>query len=88
MRFIRNVLIAIGNSGEPALADEATRLLEDEAPLIRGAAVWALSQLMAPEAFAKLTADAIRTEDDENVREEWQNAGASPREAVSSRLEG
>src|ERR1700710_520206 len=44
-RFIRNVLIAIGNSGESALAAEAERLLADESPLVRGAAAWALSQL-------------------------------------------
>src|SRR5439155_17333218 len=45
-RFVRNVLIAIGNSGNPALAAEAERLLDDEAPLVRGAAVWALSRLV------------------------------------------
>jgi epoxyqueuosine reductase len=78
VRFIRNVLIAIGNSGDCALAEEATRLLEDEAPLIRGAAVWALSQLTARDHFAALASDAIRTEADESVREEWQQASASP----------
>ena len=76
VRFIRNVLIAIGNSGDRALAAEAARLLDDEAPLIRGAAVWALSQLMARDAFAKLASDAIRAEADESVREEWRHAGA------------
>jgi epoxyqueuosine reductase len=74
LRFIRNVLIAIGNSGDRALADAAERLLDDDAPLIRGAAVWALSQLMARDAFAILASDAIRTEMDESVREEWQHA--------------
>src|SRR4051795_7588489 len=44
-RFLRNVLIAIGNSGDAALADEARRLLKDESALVRGAAVWALGQL-------------------------------------------
>jgi epoxyqueuosine reductase len=71
-RFIRNVLIAIGNADDIALADEARRLLDDESPLVRGAAVWALSQLMAPEEFATLAADAIGTEHDESVRAEWQ----------------
>ena len=46
-RFVRNVLIAIGNSREPALAAHAERLLVDPAPLVRGAAVWALSRLVA-----------------------------------------
>ncbi len=41
-RFIRNVLIAIGNSDEHDLAVEAERLLDDPSPLVRGAAVWAL----------------------------------------------
>ncbi len=48
-RFIRNVLIAIGNSGDVSLAKEAERLLDDPSPLVRGAAVWALSQLMRRE---------------------------------------
>src|SRR5262249_22275604 len=44
-RFVRNVLIAIGNSGDVTLAAEAERLLDDPSPVVRGAAVWALSQL-------------------------------------------
>jgi epoxyqueuosine reductase len=71
-RFVRNVLIAVGNSGDAALAKEAERLLEDESALVRGAAVWALSQLMEKEAFAALASDAMATETDENVRAEWR----------------
>jgi epoxyqueuosine reductase len=44
-RFVRNVLIAIGNSDDAALAHEAERLLDDPSPLVRGAAIWALGQL-------------------------------------------
>jgi len=44
-RFIRNILIAIGNSADASLAGEAERLLDDASPLIRGAAVWALGRL-------------------------------------------
>jgi epoxyqueuosine reductase len=44
-RFLRNVLIAIGNSGDAALAGDAERLLDDPSPLVRGAAVWALGRL-------------------------------------------
>src|SRR6202041_3438541 len=55
-RFIRNVLIAIGNSNDRALIAEAKYLVTDESPLVRGAAVWALAQLMGPEAFAALAA--------------------------------
>jgi epoxyqueuosine reductase len=71
-RFIRNVLIAIGNAHDVALAAEARRLLDDESPLVRGAAVWALSQLMPPQAFVALAADNILTERDESVRAEWR----------------
>jgi epoxyqueuosine reductase len=72
-RFIRNVLIAIGNSGEGALAGEAERLLSDASPLVRGAAVWALAQLLAPEKLALLRASALSTEKDESVRIEWRS---------------
>jgi epoxyqueuosine reductase len=44
-RFVRNVLIAIGNSGDADLAARAERLLDDESPLVRGAAIWALGRL-------------------------------------------
>jgi epoxyqueuosine reductase len=73
-RFIRNVLIAIGNSNDGALAIEAKHLLADQSPLVRGAAVWALSQLMPPEEFAALAAEGIEAESDETVRAEWYGA--------------
>jgi epoxyqueuosine reductase len=73
-RFIRNVLIAIGNTDDRALAREAKRLLDDESPLVRGAAVWALSQLMAREAFEALASDRSGAEQDEDVRAEWCRA--------------
>jgi epoxyqueuosine reductase len=71
-RFIRNVLIAIGNSNEPGLTVEAERLLDDPSPLVRGAAIWALSQLKGAAEFAAVASEAIRAENDETVRGEWQ----------------
>lgn len=73
-RFLRNVLIAIGNSGDAALADEARRLLGDESTLVRGAAVWALGQLMPRDEFDAIRTNAIAGESDESVREEWRTA--------------
>jgi epoxyqueuosine reductase len=70
-RFIRNVLIAIGNADDKTLASEAERLLDDQSPLVRGAAVWALSQLMGREEFAALASKTIDAEVDGSVREEW-----------------
>ena len=71
-RFLRNVLIAIGNCGDTALAAEAERLLDDAHPLVRGAAVWALAQLLPPDAFAGYAAGAA-AEGDEMVRAEWKD---------------
>lgn len=73
-RFVRNVLIAIGNSGDETLAEEARRLLQDASPLVRGAAVWALGQLLPREAFAAMKSAGIGNECDESVRQEWQAA--------------
>jgi epoxyqueuosine reductase len=67
-RFIRNVLIAIGNSGDVSLAGEAERLLDDASPLVRGAAIWALGELDK----ARLHALSGRDDADESVREEWR----------------
>jgi epoxyqueuosine reductase len=71
-RFVRNVLIAIGNSGDAALATEAERLLDDASPLVRGAAVWALSQLLPHETFSALSRQ--RHDSDATVQEEWTAA--------------
>ena len=72
-RFIRNVLIAIGNSDDATLASEAEGLLADASPLVRGAAVWALSQLVDARALAVL-AKARAAETDEDVLMEWRYA--------------
>jgi epoxyqueuosine reductase len=68
-RFVRNVLIAIGNSGDEQLADEAERLLDDASPLVRGAAVWALGRL--DRARLAQCVGQRRVEDDLDVIEEW-----------------
>jgi epoxyqueuosine reductase len=78
-RFVRNVLIAIGNSGEPALAPAAERLLGDASPLVRAMAVWALSRLLDPARFAALREDRLDRETDEAVRAEWHAAPAPKR---------
>ena len=69
-RFVRNVLIAIGNSGDVALAGEAERLVADPAPLVRGAAIWALGRL-APQRLAAVAAQHRAGETDASVAHEW-----------------
>jgi epoxyqueuosine reductase len=73
-RFVRNVLIAIGNSGDAGLANEAERLLADASPLVRGAAVWALARLLPRERFAAIAAAARPHERDALVDDEWTAA--------------
>jgi epoxyqueuosine reductase len=82
-RFMRNVLIAIGNSGDVALADEALRLLGDASPLVRAMAVWAIGRLLPPEAVGRHAAGRLDREDDPDVREEWRRAMASPADTVA-----
>jgi len=79
-RFIRNVLIAIGNSGDPGLAAAVERRLCDSSPLVRGAAVWALSRL-AP-ARPRALADQRLEETDQTVIEEWALALSEPGESL------
>ena len=73
-RFVRNVLVAIGNSGAPALLQEAERLLDDRSPLVRGAAVWAFGRLVPGKALVARAGAALRRESDEGVRAEWRAA--------------
>jgi epoxyqueuosine reductase len=69
-RFLRNVLIAIGNSGSPDLKPAATAALADPSPLVRGAAVWALSRLLSRDEMARLTRE--KPEPDPAVAAEWE----------------
>jgi epoxyqueuosine reductase len=69
-RFVRNVLIAIGNSADPTLAVEVERLLGDDSPLVRGAAVWALGRLDR-DRLAALAKVHRNRERDPIVEEEW-----------------
>jgi epoxyqueuosine reductase len=71
-RFMRNVLIAIGNSGEHELAGTAEALLDDPSPLVRAMAVWALRRLADARTVAALGQARLAQECDAAVRAEWQ----------------
>ena len=71
-RFVRNVLIAIGNSGSRALIEPAQRLFDDPSDQVRGAAIWALSRLLETREFVKLRARRLPAETDPAVRAEWE----------------
>ncbi len=75
-RFLRNVLTALGNSSIAKNIPAVITRLGDASPLVRGAAVWALSQLLDPAAFAALRRDHEPAEQDPETRREWRAADA------------
>jgi epoxyqueuosine reductase len=70
-RFLRNVMIALGNSGQPELETLAERRLDDPEPLIRGAAIWALRRLADPAKAKALAQRHLANEPDPVVAAEW-----------------
>ena len=70
-RFVRNVLIAIGNSGDRGLIPSARAALADASPLVRAMAVWALSRLCDDDGFHRLKTQYERAETDLDVLSEW-----------------
>lgn len=70
-RFVRNVMIAIGNAGDPGLLATVCKALIDTSPLVRAMAVWAVHQLADDEARLTLRAAHVPTETDPNVLAEW-----------------
>jgi epoxyqueuosine reductase len=73
-RFLRNVLIAIGNAPDPGpeLVATAQHCLDDPSPLVRGAAVWALGRIAEPRLAAAEAEARLPGEPDPKVRAEWQ----------------
>ena len=76
-RFVRNVLIAIGNSQDPHLVEIAEARVADASPLVRAMAVWALSKLLPDDEFARLRQSHSPGEEDPAVREEWTGSAAA-----------
>ena len=74
-RFIRNVMIAIGNSKAPKLLPMVKQNLRDPDAMVRGAAVWALGQLEEAGTFADMKHQALASESQADVIEEWNRIG-------------
>ena len=75
-RFLRNVLIGLGNAGDPQAAARIEPLLGDPSPLVRAMAVWALARLLSQDALAGLRTRHAGAEQDPEVLEEWRQADA------------
>ena len=76
-RFVRNVLIALGNVGGDGAVEAAQERLKDASALVRGAAVWALAQLLTTVTFDQLRQKWRMREDDILVIEEWDTLHVS-----------
>ena len=72
-RFVRNVLIAAGNGDDAGVIAQVETLLYDPAPVVRGAAIWALSRL-SPEKLDRRRRELLADEQDPSVRAEWDIA--------------
>ncbi|MBK1665660.1 tRNA epoxyqueuosine(34) reductase QueG [Rhodospirillum rubrum] len=70
-RFVRNVLIALGNSADGALLPAVAARLDDPSPLVRGAGAWAFRRLAGAEDQRREKNRRLAIEDDPQVRAEW-----------------
>ena len=73
-RFLRNVLIAAGNSGDRSLLPRIESLLDDASPLVRAMAVWALARLLPQDTFQDIALRRAAVERDGAVLAEWRQA--------------
>lgn len=71
-RFLRNCLIAAGNSSDATLLPAIADLLDDPSELVRAMAVWALGELAAREEFEALRSRYLTSESDSDVITEWR----------------
>jgi epoxyqueuosine reductase len=70
--FMRNVLIATGNSENAKYVAQIKPYLHSKNDVIKGAAIWALGQLLPADDFAQLRHTALKAEDSPSLRDEWQ----------------
>ncbi|MGH6840742.1 MAG: epoxyqueuosine reductase, partial [Methylocella sp.] len=83
-RFTRNVLIAAGNSGDPALAQPVAEKLKSPSALVRAMAVWALGRLVPLPDLAEFARRWRPGETDDVVEAEWAAAmDGAPERAVT-----
>jgi epoxyqueuosine reductase len=81
-RMMRNALISAGNSGLAELLPRVLALLDDPAPVVRGAAVWALSKLDAVR-FCEEKARHLGSEADDSVLAEWTGLASTAPEVYA-----
>lgn len=70
-RFLRNVVIAAGNSKDRGLIPHVAALLDDHSALVRGAAIWAMSELEGQCQLQRFYDQKGHLEKDPDVNSEW-----------------
>lgn len=70
-RFLRNVLIGLGNSGDPNALPSVRLSLDATDPLVRAAAIWALRRLASDTEIAHTKGKRAALERDPAVQQEW-----------------
>ncbi len=79
-RFLRNVLIAAGNSGDRAYLGQIRKLLSDDAAVVRAMAIWALHRLGSNDEFEAERCARCEKEPDGAVNSEWGRTAVAPEE--------
>ena len=87
-RFVRNVLIALGNCGDPQAAAGARERLDDPSPLVRAMAVWALQRLLPAGEFAAERKRHRGGETDPAVCGEWDVEAAPEADSKQAATSG
>ena len=78
VRFLRNVLVAAGNSGDAALVVLIMPFIAHDEGVLRGTAIWALRQLMPAKDWQALRDLQLPLEEDATVTQEWADKSATP----------
>ncbi len=73
VRFMRNVIIATGNSQNKNLVAYLIKFLDSEYPILRGASVWSLRQLITVKDFNYLKKKFVSEEKNSYVKFEWEH---------------
>lgn len=81
-RFLRNCLVAAGNSGDGSLIPDILRLASDAVPMVRGTAAWALSRLLPAAELNAVRQRLAAAETDDDVRAEWQATLTAAQEVI------
>ena len=72
-RFMRNVLVAVGNSGDATLMVAVQSYLDHADPMVRGMAIWAAHQLLDINSLCALTSQYAALEPEPDVLAEWKH---------------